>query len=191
MVAAGRIEFRSTYDANDGSGRTSSDTASNNLMPNMTERDANQVFEKNRAALRVSDAVHPVQLVDETQAARGRVVDFTARQLASGNLSINSMAGQTLRAAIEHQLKAGGAAAADSLAEDITAKLPNGMKLEIRRNEAFEANAKKFFAQNGDTAPTYIRWVELKDAYGQVLGGVGITGDAFANRKPVASSMVA
>lgn len=191
MVAAGRIEFRSTYDANDGAGRTGTDTASNNLMPKMTERDANQVFEKNRAALKVSDAVHPVQLVDETQAARGRVVDFTARQLASGKLNINSMEGQTIRAAVEHQLKAGGAEAADSLAADITNKLPGGMKLEISRNPEFEMNAKKFFVENGQDVPSYIRWVELKDASGNVLGGVGITGDAFANRKNVRSSMAA
>lgn len=184
MVAAGRIEFRSTYDANDGAGRTGIDTASNNLMPNMTEKGVNQVFEKHKAALAVSDAVHPVQLTDDgAQAARTRVVDFTAKQLSSGVLKIDSMEGQVVRAAIEHQLKAGGADAADSLGRDISAKLPNGMKLEITKNEAFENNVKKFFESKGEAVPTYIRWVEMKDANGKVTGAVGITGDANAHKK--------
>jgi hypothetical protein len=183
MVAAGRIEFRSTYDANDGSGRTGIDTASNNLMPNMTEKGVNQVFEKTKAALAISDAVHPVQLTDEAQAARTRVVDFTSRILSSGTLNKNSQEGQVVRAAVEHQLNAGGSKAADSLAGDISAKLPNGMKLEINKNEAFEQNVKAYFEQQGEPVPTYIRWIELKDANGKVLGGVGITGDADANRR--------
>lgn len=185
MVAgAQRFEFRSTYDANDGSGRTGLDTSTSDiLMPDMTDKNVNEVFEKNAQARAKSSDVQRVAWSDEQREARTRVVNTTAKALSSGVLTPTSDEAQIVRAAIEHQLKVGGASAADALAQDISVGLPRDMKLEIRPDAAFEQKVKEYCAKHNEPVPTYIRLVELKNTEGKVIGSVGITGDANAHQR--------
>lgn len=156
------------------------------LMPDMTDKNINDVF-KNKLpgyeGLPGFDGIPLAQLTDRQQEARKRVVAATVKSLSSGKLDSTGEEGQLVRAAIEHQLKADGAPAADSLATDISKGLPNGMKLTIKSDSDFEQRVRKFCEDNGYAMPTYIRVVQLSDRDGKLLGQIGITGDANANKK--------
>ncbi len=115
---------------------------------------------------------------EQRREARMRVVSATAKVLESGVLDPKSKEAIMVVAAIDHQLRhGGGVKAADSLDVDISAGLPKGMKLEIKKDAEFEAKVKKFCKENGEEVPNYIRVVTLsKD--GKEVGRIGVTAEA-------------
>jgi len=117
------------------------------------------------------------RVADGSAEARLRVVDATAKAITTeGGLSEDGIASQFVVAAIQHQYNYnGGAASADSLARDVSDKLPNGMHLKIEKDADFEKRVVKYCAQNNLPIPEYIRKVELFGGDGTSLGSIGVT----------------
>jgi len=189
-TVAQRFEFSSQSEVQEAQAKEGVATASTKLLPDMTDKSVNDVFDVAVGAS-IGDGLPPLQITNrEAEEARIRVAEVTARALSSGKLTLGGTEAEIVRAAIEHQLLAGGAKAADSLASTITRGvpgksegLPNGMRLVIRPDSQFEKVVKDYAAQNSQAVPTYIRLVELKDKSGKLLGSVGITGDAEAHKR--------
>jgi hypothetical protein len=124
-------------------------------------------------------AVQPLTLVDASDdpaTIRARVVDAAAQAIISdGGLLRDGRSGAFVAGAIQHQYNYnGGESAADSVAQDITAKLPKGWKLKITDDPGFRAIVEAESKRTGEPLPAYIRKVELFNG-NQPMGAIGVT----------------
>ncbi len=196
MQAQQQFEFNKPYDANDGAGK-SSGTASDAIRPNMADPEFNAMHKsasKNSNAnggnnLELFCGMDPpkdapkeeefkTQTPEQKAKARLKVAEATAKFLSQGNkVNLDEDGKALVAAAIEHQLKAGGVKAADSMCDDISTGLPNGIKLESAKSADFEKNVKDVYEKAKLPVPEYIRWVQMKDKSGTVIGEFGVTID--------------
>ena len=131
----------------------------------------------------------PLGQTKEQREARERVVKGTADLI--GKFKFDGPGKAITAAAMEHQFNhGGGAKAVDALAKDISDKLPDGMKLEITKDPAFEKLVRDSL-RPGQPMPEYIRKVELKDKAGKVIGSFGATISKPAAQPPARRDRVA
>lgn len=124
-------------------------------------------------------AMQPLTLVDASDnpaTIRARVVDAAAQAIIrDGGLFQDGQSGAFVAGAIQHQYNYnGGASAADSVAQDITAKLPNGWTLKITDDPAFRKMVETESSRPGESLPAYIRKVELFNG-DKSMGAIGVT----------------
>jgi hypothetical protein len=144
----------------------------------LTDRNSNVVLASMRE--KQVDGGQQFTLVDAQQDAadaRDRVATAAAASIiADGRLNEFGQSGAVVAAAIEHQYNYnGGAKAADSLAEDISKKLPNGWTLKITEDADFRKKVEQYAQSHGEPIPDYIRKVELFDASHKPHGSLGVT----------------
>jgi len=119
------------------------------------------------------------QGADTPATIRDRVVDAAARAIIKDQgLFRDGESGVFVAGAIQHQYKYnGGEAAADSVAKDITAKLPKGWTLTITDDPDFKKQVEDESRRTGAPLPSYIRKVQLFDAEHKSLGAIGVSID--------------
>jgi hypothetical protein len=116
--------------------------------------------------------LHPVTFFKQGSLShRNDIVKDLSREIKkAGRLELETEAGEIVVDGIKHQLKFVGAAAADSLATDISKKLPDGMQLKIEQNAKLNARVDKLVKDGVIETPDYVRNVELIAKDGASLG---------------------
>ena len=114
------------------------------------------------------------RLQQDEETPRDRIVRELVNDLKDvSEFKAGNSATAWVKAGLKHQLLSGGVPMADSLAEDISKKLPKGMQLQISRDPKLVASVEQIAKEKGEPVPDYVRFVELlKD--GRSLGKVGM-----------------
>ncbi len=109
---------------------------------------------------------------DEPVSPRDLIVQSLVDSLKkTGELLPESETTDLVRRSIKHELHAAGKTAADSLADAVSKKLPNGMKLKISEDSKLQDIVNERFPNKpGVVRPDYARYVELIDKDGKSLG---------------------
>src|SRR5271168_4846573 len=132
----------------------------------LSDRKSNAVLASMREKqIATAEPLTLVDASDDPATIRARLVDSAAKaMIAEGGLYQNGESGAFVGGVIQHQYAYnGGASAADSVAQDINAKLPKGWTLKITNDPAFRAMVENEFKRTGKSMPAYIRKVELFD----------------------------
>ncbi len=200
MQAQQTFEFNKTSGAMDGAEKGSGvGPASDALRPNMaapefnaghksvSQNSSNTGTNKMESVCGADQPKEPqkeeedfkTQTAEQKRLARLKVAEGTAKFITreDNKVILGTDEKALIVAAMEHQLKSGGVKAADTICDDISIGLPNGIKLESKPNPAFEKRVKQVFDEAKKPVPEYIRWVQMKDKGGTVIGEFGVTVD--------------
>jgi hypothetical protein len=109
------------------------------------------------------------------QTPRDYIVQDLSKEIEkAGRLNPESALSQLIREGMRHQLNYVGVGAADSLGNDVSKQLPDGMRLKIAQDDVLDARVEKLAKDKGIKTPDYVRKVELIGKDGASLGQIGM-----------------